>query len=284
VDLELLTTLLHAPDHIISHPHQDPLHLDQASGILKHGQHCAPNSSTHLSRHSTARTQDLWPSISTARESPQPVLKNSPPPTSFTLPLTTRVGLLQYQLLSQDQPSQELQRDYQLQSARLESRRLVCLQEASSTPWMHPLINAQYDQQHHSLIDQVEQRLKKMPVSPSCTSPISGLSTSNPASQHTPPAPRKISRTGRRDRLGSVATKVMASWYEKNREHPYPSYETAEVIAKAGGATVEQVKKWFANKRRRESNTKTLTEIARRRKRCVDPFEDLDLEVKRRRE
>jgi hypothetical protein len=63
-----------------------------------------------------------------------------------------------------------------------------------------------------------------------------------------------------------VATRVMMRWYTQNAEHPYPSYETAEVMAKAGGVTVEQVKKWFANQRLRRRNTKSLSEIARRRK------------------
>ncbi len=58
----------------------------------------------------------------------------------------------------------------------------------------------------------------------------------------------------------------MQTWYDRNSEHPYPSYDTSEVMAKAGGGTIEQVKKWFANRRKRSNNTKSLCEIAKRRK------------------
>ena len=64
-----------------------------------------------------------------------------------------------------------------------------------------------------------------------------------------------------------AAVRIMTNWYERNSEHPYPSYETAEVMAKAGGITVEQVKKWFANRRLRLGHTKHITQIAKRRKR-----------------
>ena len=72
----------------------------------------------------------------------------------------------------------------------------------------------------------------------------------------------------------TIAHRIMNNWYERNKEHPYPSYETAEVIAKAGGITVEQVKKWFANKRLRLGNTKHITEIAKRRKRARTVSQD----------
>lgn len=66
--------------------------------------------------------------------------------------------------------------------------------------------------------------------------------------------------------LNPIAVRIMTSWYVNNSEHPYPSYESAEIMAKAGDITVEQVKKWFANRRRRCNNTKPMKEIAERRK------------------
>ena len=70
--------------------------------------------------------------------------------------------------------------------------------------------------------------------------------------------------------LSLIAVRVMQNWYDRNSEHPYPSHDTCTVMAKAGGITVEQVKKWFANKRLRNGQTKSIREIARRRKLPLD--------------
>ena len=70
--------------------------------------------------------------------------------------------------------------------------------------------------------------------------------------------------------LSAVAVRVMQNWYDRNSEHPYPSHDTCTVMAKAGGIIVEQVKKWFANKRLRNGQTKSIKEIARRRKLPLD--------------
>ena len=74
--------------------------------------------------------------------------------------------------------------------------------------------------------------------------------------------------------LSAVAVRVMQNWYERNAEHPYPSHDTCSVMAQAGGITVEQVKKWFANKRLRNGQTKSIKEIARRRKLPLDVLAD----------
>ena len=66
----------------------------------------------------------------------------------------------------------------------------------------------------------------------------------------------------------------MQNWYERNAEHPHPSHDTCSVMAQAGGITVEQVKKWFANKRLRNGQTKSIKEIARRRKLPLDVHVD----------
>lgn len=66
--------------------------------------------------------------------------------------------------------------------------------------------------------------------------------------------------------LNPLATRIMENWYRKNTRHPYPSLDAAEVLANAGGITVEQVKKWFANKRLRNRNTRGKRELARLRR------------------
>ena len=76
--------------------------------------------------------------------------------------------------------------------------------------------------------------------------------------------------------LSVLAVRVMQSWYDRNAEHPYPSHDTCTVMAQAGGITVEQVKKWFANKRLRNGQTKSIKEIARRRKLPLDVHADIN--------
>ena len=66
------------------------------------------------------------------------------------------------------------------------------------------------------------------------------------------------------------AIRIMGNWYDRNIDHPYPTNETAEVIAKAGQITAEQVKKWFANKRMRSANTKPQRAAAAAKTRPLD--------------
>ena len=72
--------------------------------------------------------------------------------------------------------------------------------------------------------------------------------------------------------LNKRATSIMTQWYKSHSDHPYPSYDAAEVMANAGDITVDQVKKWFANQRRRRGNTKTIGQIAQRRRLAKRPW------------
>lgn len=56
--------------------------------------------------------------------------------------------------------------------------------------------------------------------------------------------------------LPKHAVKVMQIWYEENLDNPYPSREVTLSIATEGAVTVEQIRKWFANKRNRSRNNK----------------------------
>lgn len=70
-------------------------------------------------------------------------------------------------------------------------------------------------------------------------------------------------------KLSEIAIKILVSWYERNYEHPYPTHDAIQVLATAGNITVEQVQKWFSNRRMRDKNTKPLPVIAARRKRLI---------------
>lgn len=180
----------------------------------------------------------------------------------------------------------ELRHFYCLRAADVEGERQRAL--TSAAVWDVAGISAYYDQQHHQLVDRVERslalveaKIASQPASP--PTPSSPDMTSGPTAQETqskpsPPAALPLTECTRRkvltarrpsiiQPLNPVATSIMTNWYNRHEEHPYPSYEAAEVMAKAGNVTVEQVKKWFANRRRRAGNTKTLTEVAQRRKR-----------------
>ena len=85
-----------------------------------------------------------------------------------------------------------------------------------------------------------------------------------------PSAKNKMRRKRRRiAKLSEVASRILSSWYERHLEHPYPDHVALQVLSETGGVTVEQVQKWFSNRRMRDKNTKSLTEIAARRKRII---------------
>lgn len=149
---------------------------------------------------------------------------------------------------------EELQSFYVLKSAEMESERFASLSSPVSNQCMQGSTNNYFDIEHQALIDRIEHSLNM----------CEQLAT-KPTMQGVPASAKQTIRSNSTN--SSVAIRIMTNWFERNGEHPYPSYETAEVMAKAGGISVEQVKKWFANKRRRHGITKHITEIAKRRKR-----------------
>lgn len=47
---------------------------------------------------------------------------------------------------------------------------------------------------------------------------------------------------------------IMTTWYDKHYTNPYPTYRDCEIMASSGQITVNQVKQWFVNIRRRTGN------------------------------
>ena len=200
---------------------------------------------------------------------------------SDMVPVSVRVGVLQMHFMMQSAKSKtrvaELQQFYRLQAAQLESERYATLCYAQTTPDLVPNMNSYYDRQHHELIDRIEKSLHLMDSTETTKVASGGIirkrkaesQTIDGASHHapsvSPPSVAVPTFTRTSPVLNSVAVRIMTNWYERNSEHPYPSYDAAEIIAKAGDISVEQVKKWFANRRMRGRNTKTLTQIAQRR-------------------
>ena len=178
------------------------------------------------------------------------------------LPLSTRATALQYDLLNLEKShkakADQLHLFYQLQAARLESDRTDHLCTSTQTPSLLPAVNEYFDMQHHALIDNIELQIHCLRYQFTPRNSKSTLTEeTNRTEQHL--YARKTSQRIKKTKpppLNGVAIRIMSNWYERNIHHAYPSNETAEVMAKAGKITVEQVKKWFANKRMRNANTK----------------------------
>lgn len=204
--------------------------------------------------------------------------------------VTVRSSALQLRFMlleAQDEDNStlsELRHFYSCTAAHIEGERQEALTRSALCPWQHPGINYYYDHQHQQLMERVERslallesKLYSKSSSHTACDPIQPTIPTESGQVHTPSsetAPMKTPQPSRRHikvcspPLNPVAVRIMTSWYQRNEEHPYPSYETSEVMAKAGNITVEQVKKWFANRRRRAGNTKSLQEVAERRKRA----------------
>lgn len=219
--------------------------------------------------------------LGVASQSPAP--PNAHPSPTPQVPVSVRVALLHSRLLlletyaAMSMSATKLRHFYSVQAAQLECGRHQALVATAMSPWQVAGINSYYDYEHHGLMDRVEQSLQlletksakphkcpSLPETPPTTCGPSPPAPSGPS----PPATHaaRFSRPSISP-LNPLASRIMANWYERNKEHPYPSYDTAEVLAKAGNISVEQVKRWFANRRLRQGNTKTLSEVAERRKR-----------------
>ncbi|XP_060074373.1 mucin-2-like [Ylistrum balloti] len=148
---------------------------------------------------------------------------------------------------------QQLSSFYRYQAGAVEMERLQSLQDSPTA--YHPSVNSYYDNQLHLIMDRVETSLD-------------GLDTTNrERTRHQSEPLTAPSRPLSRPVLSRKAVRLMEEWYYLNTEHPYPSPDVIYRLAEQGHIKEEQVKKWFSNKRSRTHNTKTLSEISKRRRR-----------------
>ena len=61
---------------------------------------------------------------------------------------------------------------------------------------------------------------------------------------------------GRNYPLNHSALQLLEAWYLDNIDHPYPTRQTVDLMADRGNITGAQVRKWMANKRARNMNTR----------------------------
>ena len=136
---------------------------------------------------------------------------------------------------------------YRYQSALIETERFRTLHECNYPLSYKDTVNKHYDDKLHSVMDRVEQSIVL-------------LENANKENKY-------LTKGGKpRPHLNKEAVKIMEEWFEQNLDHPYPTGATYDMLALRGNVGVEQVKKWFANKRNRTHNTRTLTEIAMKKR------------------
>lgn len=141
---------------------------------------------------------------------------------------------------------QSLSNFYHHQASEVETERFCAIQQKDLPSEVKYSMNFHYDSQLHQIMDRVEQSLMLLEK------------TEQMSYSGRPIKPRPL--------LSKRAVQLMEKWYDNHLEHPYPNTDTIEQLATAGNITSEQVKKWFANKRNRSNNTRTLTEIAKKKR------------------
>lgn len=133
---------------------------------------------------------------------------------------------------------------YRYQAALVETERFRTLHEDCYSADYKKSLNLHYDTQLHQIMDRVERSVTLLE------------DKDKQACRVVKPRPL----------LSKRAVKLMEDWYKEHLEHPYPNSSAIEELAEAGKISIEQVKKWFANKRNRSNNTRTLTEIAKKKR------------------
>ena len=227
----------------------------------------------------------------------------------YTLPISTRMNMLHRRFAMMkssgfQQKVQQLHNFYKLQTENLESERMAELATTSAMPWLQYAINGYYDFQHHLLAGRVEQSLtlvenktidttqehcqKECNINQGNTAVTTKSRKESVNKNRRKLTPKRNSSQRFMSSLNPRAVIIMNNWYERNKDYPYPSTDTCKVMAQAGNMTVEQVRKWFANKRQRSNNTRSVTEMANikrtlRRSREAVEGNEMDVNMKRQR-
>ncbi|XP_062618834.1 uncharacterized protein LOC134280434 [Saccostrea cucullata] len=150
--------------------------------------------------------------------------------------------------LHQHHPHQinDLSSFFKYQSAQVETDRYCALHQNSNQPHhIRESINQHYNITHHRIMDRVENSLQILEESLPQPPPSVNQTTANTQST------TQINNLRTRPSLSQKSVQLMEKWYYSHLEHPYPSSDVIEELARRGGFKEEQVKKWFSNKRNR---------------------------------
>ena len=130
--------------------------------------------------------------------------------------------------------AQEVEDFYQSQTTMIDIERHNILRQMAYDKTSSESINGYYNRKLLSVLESVEQKISEIEQNKS-----------------------KAKQSQKRSRLlPKAAVKILESWYQDNLSNPYPSREVTLTMAAEGGITVEQIRKWFANKRNRSRNSK----------------------------
>ncbi|KAK3102575.1 hypothetical protein FSP39_012311 [Pinctada imbricata] len=143
----------------------------------------------------------------------------------------------------------ELSEFYKQHAGAIERDRFEMLHKTPMSADHKQSVNMNYDIELHRIMDRVEQSVRLLEDAYNSLPVVSSTRVIRP-----------------RPLLSKKAIRIMEDWYDRNLSHPYPTPEAISDIADKGEITTEQVKKWFANKRNRSNNTRTLTEIAKKKR------------------
>ena len=128
----------------------------------------------------------------------------------------------------------EVEEFYHRQTRLIDAERHNILRQMSYDKMSSASINSYYNRKLLSVLESVDEKLSELEK-------------------------RKIKskQSQKKSRLlPKNAVKILESWYQDNLSNPYPSREVTLSMASEGGITVEQIRKWFANKRNRSRNSK----------------------------
>ncbi|XP_046555152.1 homeobox protein ceh-20-like [Haliotis rubra] len=179
-----------------------------------------------------------------------------------TPPLTSLLAIPPPEKSNADQV-RELSTLFRFHASSIEMRRMDVMADTSLTSHYRDWLSHHFDRQIHQVIDRVEKSLSLLEEKEK-------KSVENQTNFLVPGVKR-------RPPLSKRAVQLMEGWYQSNLHHPYPSAIVCESLAVAGNVTVDQVKKWFGNKRNRSSNTRTRSEIAKRKFRNRHGIQEYDI-------
>lgn len=141
--------------------------------------------------------------------------------------------------------TESVQKYYQSQTAAIDHERHSVLRQMAYDKRSSESVQRYYNRKLSSLLESVEEKLAS----------LENRKQSGGKS-------RKKNHAEKKSRLlPKHAVTLMETWYQENLENPYPSRETTLHMASDGGISVEQIRKWFANKRNRSRNDKLTCSV-----------------------
>ncbi|ESO04789.1 hypothetical protein HELRODRAFT_172462 [Helobdella robusta] len=130
--------------------------------------------------------------------------------------------------------------------------------------------NNQFVNQNSQNINEIAHQRLSTPYFKQPTNPSTSTSVTTSSGQTVVADQQQITSTKvikKRAILSKDKTRILENYYQNIFNFPYPDRETCESLASQCGISGSQVNKWFSNRRNKDKNTRSLTDIANRRER-----------------